>query len=146
VYYQLYAKDGEIPSKVAIVPEEPSLGRIRADSVAPPHTVSSIRRRISKVEGKPLFTSAKLFADRWCETPMKETHVPIIYGKCPGLSRDQPMALVSDSLSPGYTIKIMADHTYSKLNFNIAEPAAHGRRGRFQEAIFICEERRDTFH
>ena len=42
VYYLLYADGYEIPSKVANDPEEPSIGRIRADSVAPPHNPSSI--------------------------------------------------------------------------------------------------------
>jgi hypothetical protein len=116
VYYQLYTKAGEIPSKVAISPEEPSLGRIRADSVTPPHTPSAIRRRISKVEGVPALASAKLFADISCETPMKETHIPLINGKCPGLPLSSPMALIADKTqnivstkpSDPYTRKIKA--------------------------------------
>ena len=43
VYYLLYADGYEMPSKVAIDPDEPSLGRIRADSVAPPHSPTSIK-------------------------------------------------------------------------------------------------------
>ena len=39
VYYQLYS---ERPSKVANDPEEPSIGQIRADSIAPPHSPTTI--------------------------------------------------------------------------------------------------------
>jgi hypothetical protein len=83
-------------SKAAISHDEPSLGRIRADSVTPPHTPLSIRRRISRVEGKPEIAYAKLFADRLHKTPMKETHISVISGRCPGLTLKQPMALVVD--------------------------------------------------
>ena len=50
VYYLLYADKYEMPSKVTIDPEELSLGRIRADSVAPLHSPASIKRCISRVE------------------------------------------------------------------------------------------------
>jgi hypothetical protein len=124
VYYQLYTKNGEMASKVAIAPEEPSLGRIHADSVAPPHTPSAIRGRISKVEGVSALASAKLFADRSCETPMTDTHIPLINGKCPGLNLSLPMALVADRTqlivstepSDSYTRKIKSRHDTSEQN------------------------------
>ena len=50
VYYLLYADGYEIPSKVANDPEEPSIGRIRADSITPPHSPTSIKLCISRVE------------------------------------------------------------------------------------------------
>jgi hypothetical protein len=94
VYYLLYYDGHEIPSKVAIDPEEPSLGRIRADSVPPPHSVASIKRCISRVERNPELADAQLFADILCETPLQEGHFPILRTDCPGLSPNKPMAVV----------------------------------------------------
>ena len=63
MYYLLYADDCEVPSKVAFDPEEPSLGRIRADFVSPPHSPTSIKQCISRVEKTPAFAHADLFTD-----------------------------------------------------------------------------------
>ena len=89
-----------MPSKVAIDPEEPSLGRIRADSVPPPHSAASIKRCISRVERNPELANAALFADISCKTPLKEGHIPILRTDCPGLSPDKPMAIVQNVQMP----------------------------------------------
>ena len=83
-----------MPSKVAIDPEEPCLGRIRADSVAPPHSPASIKRCISRVERTPALANANLFADITCDTPLKEGHISILRTDGPGLSPNEPMAIV----------------------------------------------------
>jgi hypothetical protein len=83
-----------MPSKVAFDPEEPSLGRIRADSITPPHTRSSILRHISRVEATPALASSLLFSDIYCDTPLTKGHLAIIHPECPGLSPDKPMAIV----------------------------------------------------
>ena len=93
MYYLLYTDSYELPSKVAINSEEPYLGRIRADSIAPPHSLTSIKRRISRVEGIPALAHANLFADITCDTPLKEGRIPILRDG-PGLSRNEPMAIV----------------------------------------------------
>ena len=94
VYYHLYSNDCDIPSKVAFDAEEPSLGRIRCDSVAPPHTPASIKRRISRAEETPELANADLFADISSETPMKDCHISILGTDGPGLSPNEPMAIV----------------------------------------------------
>ena len=94
MYYQLYANDCEIPSKVAFDHDEPSIGRIRADYIAPPHSPASIKRCISGVEGRPELLSADLFADTSCDTPLTEGHISILRTDGPGQSPDQPMAIV----------------------------------------------------
>ena len=84
-----------MPSKVGFDPKEPSLGRIRVDSVAPPHTPASIKRCISRVERNPVLAwpgHADLFADTSCETPLKEGHISL--RRCPGLNPNEPMAIV----------------------------------------------------
>ena len=94
MYYRLYADDYEMSSKVALDPEEPSLGRIRADSVTPPHTPASIKRCISRVEKTPALAHAHLFADVLCDTPLKEGHISILHTDGPGRSPNEPMAIV----------------------------------------------------
>ena len=70
VYYLLYADDYEMSWKVAFNPKEPSLGRIRADSVSSPHSLAWC---ISRVERNPaLAWHTDLFADTSCNTPLKE--------------------------------------------------------------------------
>ena len=84
-----------MPSKVlAIDPEEPFLGRIRADSVAPPHSPASIKRCVSRVERTPALAHADLFANISSDTPLKEGHISIPRTDFPGLSRNDPMAIV----------------------------------------------------
>ena len=94
MYYLLYADNCEMPSKAAFDPEEPSLGRIRADCVAPPHSLASIKRCISRVERTPELAHADLFADISCDTPLKDGHISILQTDCPGLSLNEPMAIV----------------------------------------------------
>jgi hypothetical protein len=100
VYYLLYADNYPIPSKVAIDPEEPSLGRIRADSIAPPHNPTSIKRCISRVERNPALVHADLFADTSCDTPLEEIHISILRTDGPGLSPNEPMAVVHVKKKP----------------------------------------------
>ena len=94
MYYQLYSDSYETPSKVAFDPEEPSLGRIRADSVAPPHSPASIKRCISRVERTPALAHADFFADVSCDTPLKENYISLIHSDGPGLSANEPVAIV----------------------------------------------------
>ena len=108
VYYLLYDDDGGMPSKVAIDPEEPFIGRIRADSVAPPHSPTSMKRCISRVERTPALARADLFADILCDTPLKEGHISILHTDGPGLSPNEPMAIVEahQSRMGGISLKI----------------------------------------
>ena len=103
VYYQLYSDSYEMPSKVVIDPEEPSLGRIQADSVAPPHSPASIKRCISRVEGTPELAHADLFADISCKTPIKEGHISTLHTDGPGLSLNEPMAIVLTPIAQAFT-------------------------------------------
>jgi hypothetical protein len=94
VYYLLYSDDRGMPSKVAIDPEEPWLGRIRADYITPPHIPTNIKLSISRLERTPAFASANLFEDISCDTPLTEGHISILHTNGPGLSPNKPMALV----------------------------------------------------
>ena len=103
-------------SNVAFGQKEPSIGRIRVDFVAPPHSPASIKRYISRVEGRPALMHADLFADTSCDTPLTEGHISILRTDCPGLSPDEPMAIVQvevTSIPEGrYIIKNRASDMY----------------------------------
>ena len=94
MYYLLYAGDCGVPSKVAFDPEEPSLGRIRADYVSPPHSHASFKQCISRVERNPALAHADIFADISCDAPLKGGYISILGTDGPGLSPDEPMAVV----------------------------------------------------
>ena len=119
VYYFLYDIDYEIPSKVGIDPDQPSLGRIRVDSVAPPHGPTSIKRCISRVERNPTLAlpdHADLFADTSSDTPLKEGHILNLRTDGPGLSPNNPMAIVQKS-----PIVPIADAKYQVKNPSIPD-------------------------
>ena len=107
VYYLLYDDNYEVPSKIAFDPEEPSLGRIRIDSVPPPHSAVTIKRCISKVEITPAIAYAQLFANLSCNTPLTEDHISFLCTDCPGLSPMNPMAIVQNLSIPDgrYVVK-----------------------------------------
>ena len=118
-----------MPSIVAIDPEEPSLGRIRADSVAPPHSPTSIKLCISRVERNSALVHADLFADTSSATPLKEGQISILHPDGPGLSPNDPMAIVQveislpvASISDGkYLIKNRAAHIYWSTDWPITK-------------------------
>ena len=111
-----------MPSKVAVDPELPSLGRIRVDSVAPPRSLTSIKRCISRVERNPVLAYADLFANRSSSTPLQETHISILRIDGPGRSPNEPLAIVEvkiPSIPDGkYVIKNRAADIYWSTPYN----------------------------
>jgi len=117
LYYRLYNANCEMPSKASFITEEPSLGRIRADFVAPPHTPASIKWCISRVEKNADLSAGNLFADLYCDSPIPDGHISISTGRCPGMSPEEPMALVQADkgevfLQKLYSRKIRATRTF----------------------------------
>ena len=72
-YFQLYADDYEMPWRVAIHREQPSLGRIQADSENQLGVETSIEQCISRAERKKTQHFPKLIFSR--------THHPILHWK-----------------------------------------------------------------
>jgi hypothetical protein len=95
VYYRVYTAEGDMPSKQPADPNDPSLGRIKVDSILSPRTVASMRRAISRVEEHFYHWHAKLFANMLSESPMDETHDPNLAS----FSLDQPLAFVLPTIS-----------------------------------------------
>ena len=84
--------------------------------IAPPHNPTSIKRSISRVEGRPaLLHTTDLFADTSCDAPLTKGHISILRtDDGPGLSPDKPMAIVEVTSVPDgrYLIKNRASHIY----------------------------------
>jgi hypothetical protein len=115
LYYLLYDVHGDpIPPKVAIGLEKPFVGRIRADYITPPHSLSSLKLYLSRVERNPtLAYYAVNFFDE-LENPLGE--ISNLRTDGPGLSPDEPMAIVLTTPIPGpdgkYIIKNRAADIY----------------------------------
>ncbi|KAJ7213386.1 hypothetical protein GGX14DRAFT_563710 [Mycena pura] len=69
LYYRLYMHTCEDTSAHSFAEGEPALGRIDRALIAPPRDVSSIKRRIAKVEGKPIYIFADLHLDTTAKSP-----------------------------------------------------------------------------
>ena len=117
VHYQLFSDGDEIRSNVAFDPNEPSLGRIRIDSIAPSHTPATIKRCISRIEETPEIVQADLFANISSDAPLKEGHISFLRKDAPGLDPDDPMTIVQpipeSPVSDGrYLIKNAVVHAF----------------------------------
>lgn len=96
VYYCIYNKDSVMPSKMSFIPDDNSLGRIDTLSIAPPHTVVSLKRRIINAEGV-INQTINLFKDTDGEALMNETgHISFLdpLATYPGQTEDEPIAIV----------------------------------------------------
>jgi hypothetical protein len=95
VYYMLYADGDQMPSKVAIDLKEASLGRIRADYITPPHSLTSFKLYLSRVERNLALTyAANLFEEISSASPLEEGQISNLRTGGPGLSPNEPMAIV----------------------------------------------------
>ena len=103
VYYRIYAgdrRDGAIPSKTSVTPGDPFLGRIKARSVPPPHTVEAIKLGIAKLEDIKLNdpTTISLFLTPHNQSPMGNADKFTILNRTqagPGSTPQNPLALVA---------------------------------------------------
>ena len=96
VYYRVYTEDFAIPSKVPVNPEDPYLARIVAKSVAPPHTVSSLKRHLCKVEGITNHQDSSLFSTPLSQLAMDNSYRPSVLNDSGSWSTPQePFALVA---------------------------------------------------
>jgi hypothetical protein len=114
------ADDDQMQSKVAIDSDEPSLGRIRADYIAPPHSLTSFKLCLSRVEKNPALSyGANIFEDTSSVTPLEEGQISFLctdsLGES-GLNQNQPMAIVLSPPIPGpdgrYVVKNRAADIY----------------------------------
>ena len=95
VYYRLYTKGGPLESINPIYSDDGFISRILSTSVRPPHTVTSIKRYLCKIED---LASEKctLYQSLSGKTALEDsTRLSLRGTPGPGSSVDDPMALVS---------------------------------------------------
>ena len=96
VYYRLYAEDGAMPSANPVYIDDPYLGRIPAELVAPPRTAKDVKLCLSGVEAIGDHIATKLFISASNPKPIADGHcVPISKYPGPGCVPNEPMALVA---------------------------------------------------
>ncbi|KAJ7187643.1 hypothetical protein GGX14DRAFT_485386 [Mycena pura] len=98
VYYRLYNRGGEEHSVRSFDKREPALGIINRDSIAPPRNALCVKRRIARVEGKPIYTLANLFTDTKTDDPYSSTAV---VDDAHGSSKEKPILMVLPEHRPG---------------------------------------------
>jgi len=133
VYYRVYTDDdGALPTQTPADRTDPYLGRIRATSITPPHTVSSLKRRLLDAEhllAGDHHTGQQeqdcvLFLTVGSPSPMDDAEkISICSTNSPGSLRQQPLALVvrvklSDAERSALP-EVEADKTSFKLGSNI---------------------------
>lgn len=98
VYYRLYNRTGEENSVRAFDNMEPALGRINRDTIAPPRNALCVKRRIARVEDKPIYKLADLFTDTKTDDAHSSTAV---VDDTHGSSKEKPILMVLPERRPG---------------------------------------------
>ncbi|KAJ7469334.1 hypothetical protein B0H11DRAFT_2238394 [Mycena galericulata] len=104
LYYRLYSCGGETPSKTAFDPHDPALGRVDRNHVTPPHTASSIRRCIAKVEENPRYICGELYPDNANSTAIPDglyVSLAAAQGRGLGMSPSTAVVLVEQERREG---------------------------------------------
>jgi hypothetical protein len=95
VYYRVYTEDGAVMSKSSSETGDPSLGRILGRSVAPPHTVASLKKRLRDAEGVADHGRLELYLSCAAHSPMDDkSRISLLSGTGPGSFQQEPVALV----------------------------------------------------
>ncbi|KAJ7447973.1 hypothetical protein FB451DRAFT_1289488 [Mycena latifolia] len=98
LYYRLYNRGGEEPSSCSFDANESALGHVKRESIAPPRDVLSVKRRIARAEGKPIYEFADLFTDMLAVNPRSSN---ALVDDMFGSSKENPVLLVQPERRPG---------------------------------------------
>ena len=112
MYYRVYNKHGALLSKHPADSNNPSVGRINVNSVAPPHTAMSIMHCISKTEGLWKFNEQQLFVSISSESPIGEEYVSLLTSDYPGSTPEDPIVFVDHNQ---YTKYIQVTYAWSQF-------------------------------
>ncbi|KIJ94506.1 hypothetical protein K443DRAFT_110283, partial [Laccaria amethystina LaAM-08-1] len=97
VYYRVYDDDGDIVSKTSFDENNPSLGRVNTLSVPPPHTASSLRKRIIISEDLSGH-NVQLYEDEGSQSAMNDSDaLTLLSDTFPGFIKHRPMAITYES-------------------------------------------------
>ncbi|KAJ7792106.1 hypothetical protein B0H14DRAFT_3565035 [Mycena olivaceomarginata] len=132
LYYRLYNRAGEEHSVCAFDRREPALGRINRDSIPPPRNALCVKRRIARVEGKPIYKLANLFTDTKTDNPHSPTAV---VDDTHGSSKEKPILMVLPERRPGL---------YNQPVLVVALPSEPGSRYGTNTARWLSPSPGDT--
>ena len=136
VYYWIYAEDGAIPSMTPAAPSNPFLGGIKARSVAPPHTVQTVKCSIAKVENIKDCISTSLFLTPYSQSPMDDAgEVTILNRTGPGSTSQEPLALVA-KMSDSEQSALESGGRGGLASVQVAEPPEIRYRTSIQHSYF----------
>jgi len=122
VHYHIYDKDGAIASKMSFDPDDKSLGRIDTLSIAPPHTVASIKARIVKAEGVTSAQKIQLFEDMMDDEVLMNdsTMISLFAQTYLGSVEQEPLAIVcggADEMGIAKPQETVVTQGRSKISF-----------------------------
>ena len=95
VYYRIYATDGAIETNNRIYSNDEFLSRIFTKSVAPPHTVASLKKHLCKAEGLTHGSRHSHLLDK--EAIIEVEFISLFGPSGLGSSEYDPVALVVDN-------------------------------------------------
>ncbi|KAF8205225.1 hypothetical protein K438DRAFT_1964311 [Mycena galopus ATCC 62051] len=98
LYYRLYSRGGEASSSRPLDPGEPALGCIKRELISPPRNTLCVKRRIGKVEGKPIYQFADLFTDVRADNA--HPSAALVYD-AEGSVQEHPILIVQPERRPG---------------------------------------------
>ena len=91
----MYTEDGAVISRHPVDPDESYLARVNSSSVAPPHTVASLKACICKLEDINDPVSVNMFASRSSRSILDDNkQIAITSSPGPGYKAEDPIALV----------------------------------------------------
>ncbi|KAJ7189123.1 hypothetical protein C8R46DRAFT_1056649 [Mycena filopes] len=72
VYYRLHTRSGDDGSATAFDPDDSASGRVDIALITPPRDAQAVRRCIARVEGRPIYAFADLYANVADEEPLPD--------------------------------------------------------------------------
>jgi len=118
LYYRLFTNDIGITSNQPAFVNNPYLGRVRRNSIAPPQEVLQFKRRLCNVEGITHFASSTLYPSASNQSPMDDgDRVPDALGS----TMDNPMELVVEKSEYYMTQRI--GKAYPQAQYSTRSPS-----------------------
>ncbi|KAJ7464080.1 hypothetical protein FB451DRAFT_454123 [Mycena latifolia] len=118
IYYHLYTRTGEDPSRVAFSQSQPAIGRILKTSIAPPRRALSVKCCIATAEKKPIYSCAEMYKDISGRDPLSDDKLfNLSQDDCFGATLEKPLVLVQPERRPGLhnrPLKMLVAHKAPK--------------------------------
>jgi len=102
VHYRIYIERGAFLPQSSAETRDPTIGRILARSVPPPHTAASLKERLCVAENVSDLSCAQLFLSCTARSAINDgDRISLLTGTGPGILPHDPMSLVISNNSIG---------------------------------------------